>query len=159
MLYNFNPAPLRRRKASLRMKYYYMSKVIEASRVTIWEILTNAANYGGWDSGVDRVEGSIELGSAIKVFSQVSPDRPFSFRITQMVPGRKMTWMRSATPGLFKGVRTFVLSPLKNGATKFTMREEFKGLLLPIAWRAMPDLRPSFEQFATGLKNRAERQG
>jgi hypothetical protein len=59
--------------------------------------------------------------------------------------------------GLFKGVRTFTLSPTGAGATAFTMREENTGLLLPLIWRSMPDLAPSFSQFAAGLKERAER--
>jgi hypothetical protein len=53
-------------------------------------------------------------------------------------------------------VRTFRLAP-ENGATRFTMREEYTGLMLPLIWRSMPDLGPSFEQFARGLKARAER--
>jgi hypothetical protein len=31
------------------------------------------------------------------------------------------------------------------------MREEFTGLMLPMIWKSMPDLGPSFEQFASGL--------
>jgi hypothetical protein len=41
--------------------------------------------------------------------------------------------------------------------TRFTVREEYTGPLLPLIWRSMPDLGPSFRQFATGLKQRAER--
>jgi hypothetical protein len=58
---------------------------------------------------------------------------------------------------LFRGVRTFTLSPQGDGVTTFTMREEYTGPLLPLIWRTMPDLGPSFEQFATGLKRLAER--
>jgi hypothetical protein len=36
------------------------------------------------------------------------------------------------------------------------MREEFSGPMLPLIWRSMPDMQPSFEKFATGLKARAE---
>ena len=58
--------------------------------------------------------------------------------------------------GLFKGVRTFELSPAGAGATRFHMREEYTGPLLALIWRTMPDLGPSFEQFARGLKAKAE---
>ena len=54
------------------------------------------------------------------------------------------------------GVRTFTLAPGTDGTTRFTMREEYTGPLLPLIWRSMPDLGPSFRQFATGLKQRAE---
>ena len=59
--------------------------------------------------------------------------------------------------GLFKGVRTFTLSPQGTNATRFTMREEFTGPVLPLIWRSMPDLQPSFDRFAAGLKRRLRR--
>jgi hypothetical protein len=58
--------------------------------------------------------------------------------------------------GLFKGVRTFRLVQ-EGAATRFSMREEYSGPMLPLIWRSMPDLQPFFEQFASGLKARAER--
>jgi len=58
--------------------------------------------------------------------------------------------------GLFKGKRMFTLSPQGNGTTKFNMREEYTGPLLPMLWRSIPDLGPSFNQFANGLKQRVE---
>jgi hypothetical protein len=36
------------------------------------------------------------------------------------------------------------------------MREEYSGPMLPLIWRSMPDLQPSFDKFAAGLKARAE---
>jgi hypothetical protein len=57
--------------------------------------------------------------------------------------------------GLFKGVRTYRVAP-EGGRTRFTMREEYTGPLLPLIWRSMPDLQPSFDRFARGLKARVE---
>ena len=66
-----------------------------------------------------------------------------------------MTWTGGMPLGLFKGVRTFSLTP-ESGGTRFKMREEYSGPLLPLIWRSMPDLQPSFDQFAAGLKAHAE---
>jgi hypothetical protein len=49
------------------------------------------------------------------------------------------------------------LAPGTGGAARFTVREDYTGPLLPLIWRSMPDLGPSFRQFADGLKERAER--
>ena len=65
-------------------------------------------------------------------------------------------WAGGMPLGLFRGVRTFRLASEGDGRTRFTMREEYTGPLLPLIWRTMPDLGPSFEQFALGLKTRAE---
>jgi hypothetical protein len=141
------------------MKSYDATSTIEASPEAIWAILTDAPNYSQWDSGVDRVEGRIAPGEKIKVVTQANPGRAFPVRVTEFTPGRTMTWTGGMPLGLFKGVRTFTLAPQGNGATRFTMREEYSGPLLPLIWRSMPDLGPSFQQFATGLKHRAERSG
>jgi hypothetical protein len=53
-------------------------------------------------------------------------------------------------------VRTYTLDPGGDGRTAFAMREEFTGPMAPLIFRSMPDLGPSFEQFARGLKEQAE---
>jgi hypothetical protein len=140
------------------MKSYEASTTIAANPDAIWAILTDAPAYTEWDSGVRNVEGTIAPGEKIKVVSEANPGRSFPVKVTQFEPGRAMTWSGGMPLGLFKGVRTFALAP-ENGATRFTMREEYSGPLLPLIWRSMPDLQPSFDTFVTGLKARAERRG
>jgi hypothetical protein len=138
------------------MRFYQASSTIEASPDAIWAILTDAPGYVDWDSGIVRVEGRIMPGEKIKVVSKVNPGRAFGVKVTEFTPGQRMTWSGGMPLGLFKGVRRFTLTPLGNGATNLTVREEYTGPLLPLIWRTIPDLGPSFEQFVTGLKRRAE---
>lgn len=138
------------------MKTYEATSTIEASPDAVWAILTDAPAYSDWDSGVEQVEGRIAPGEKIKVISEANPGRAFPVKVTEFAPAQKMTWSGGMPLGLFKGVRTFTLSPEGAGTTKFAMREEYTGPLLPLIWRSMPDLGPSFEQFARGLKQRAE---
>jgi hypothetical protein len=138
------------------VKSYDAEAMIEAEPETVWAILTDAPAYSEWDSGVQRVEGRIAPGEKIKVVSEANPGRAFPVKVTAFEPGRAMTWSGGMPLGLFKGVRTFSLVP--DGAmTRFTMREEYSGPMLGLIWRSMPDLGPSFEQFARGLKAKAER--
>ena len=139
------------------MESYEVTKTINAKPETIWAILTNAAGYTGWDSGVERAEGSIALGSKIKVYSKMSPGRAFPVKVTELAPSSKMTWSGGMPLGLFTGVRTFTLTSESDAVTRFDMREEFTGPLLALIWKSMPDLTASFEQFAKGLKDEAER--
>jgi hypothetical protein len=141
------------------MKAYEATSVIAADPNAIWEILTDAPSYSNWDSGVVRVEGRIAPGEKIKVVSKANPNRAFPVKVTEFSPGRSMTWSGGMPLGLFKGVRRFTLTPQGDGMTEFTMREEYTGLFLPLIWRSMPDLGPSFHQFASGLKARAEAAG
>lgn len=139
------------------MKSYESSATIAAPPEAVWAVLTDAAGFADWDSGVVRVEGTIAAGERIKVFSEISPNRAFPVTV-ELEPHRQMTWRGGMPLGLFKGVRTFTLTP-DGAGTSFAMREEFSGPLLPLIWRTMPDLQPSFDQFTAGLKARAESSG
>ena len=72
-----------------------------------------------------------------------------------MEPARRLVLTGGMPLGLFKGVRTYTLTPEGTG-TRFHMREEFSGPLLNIIWKSMPDLQPSFDEFAAGLKAKVE---
>jgi hypothetical protein len=141
------------------VKSYEASSTINAKPDAIWQVLTDGAAYPDWDSGVVRFEGAIAPGEKLKVVSSVNPGRAFPVRVTDFRPGESMTWTGGMPLGLFKGVRTYRLAPQPDGTTRFTMREEYTGPLLPLIWRSIPDLGPSFSQFANGLKQRAENGG
>src|SRR5262245_11624472 len=141
------------------MKSYEASATIQASPDAIWAILIDGASYPSWDSGVVRVEGRIAPGEKIKVVSSANPKRAFPVKVTEFTPGKVMTWTGGMPLGLFKGVRTYRLTPQSDETTSFVMREEYTGPLLGMIWKSMPDLQPSFNQFAAGLKERAEGAG
>ena len=137
------------------MKFYESSATIAASPDAVWALITDAPGLSTWDSGVDRVEGRIAAGETIKVHSKAAPGRVFPVKVTEFTPSRRMVWSGGMPLGLFKGVRTYSLTPEGTG-TKFHMREEYTGPMLPMIWGSMPDLQPSFDQYASGLKARAE---
>jgi hypothetical protein len=138
---------------------YRAETLIQADPERIWPILADAPSWPDWDSGVQRIEGRVAPGERIKVVSEVNPGRAFPVKVTEFEPGRRMAWTGGMPLGLFKGVRTFELRPEPGGATRFTMHERFSGPLRPLIGRSIPDLGPSFDQFARGLKERAERGG
>ena len=139
------------------MRHYESTALIEAGPEAVWSVLTDAPAYADWDSGVVRVEGRIAPRERIKVVSEANPERAFPVTVTEFAPAERMVWSGGMPLGLFRGVRTFTLAP-EDGGTRFAMREEYTGPMLPLVWRSMPDLQPSFEQFARGLKARAEQR-
>ncbi|MCB0192396.1 MAG: SRPBCC domain-containing protein [Anaerolineae bacterium] len=138
------------------MKEYRATTTISASPETIWQILTDAASYPEWDPNVERIEGQIAPGEKITAYTKLSPGRAFPVTVTEFVPKQKMTWSGGMPLGLFKGERMFTLVPNDNDSITFTVREIFSGPLLPLIGRSLPDLSTAFEQFAAGLKSRAE---
>ncbi|MEZ4869739.1 MAG: SRPBCC domain-containing protein [Caldilineaceae bacterium] len=138
------------------MKEFSATTTIHASPETIWAILTDAPSYPEWDPYAERIEGRIAAGETIKAYTKLSLGRAFPVKVTEFVPGQRMTWSGGMPLGLFKGIRTFVLAPQANGAVQFTVRELFSGPLLPLIGRSLPDMTEPFAKFAAGLKARAE---
>jgi hypothetical protein len=137
------------------MRFYESRAEISATPEEVWTVLVDGQNYTSWDSGVEKFEGAIAPGGTIKVYSEVAPGRAFPVKVVEFEAGQKMTWESGMPLGLFKGRRTFTLTPHGSG-TKFHMREEFTGPLLFIIGRTIPDLQPTFDKFANGLKARVE---
>jgi hypothetical protein len=141
------------------MRSYEATSTIAASPQTVWAVLSDGANWARWDSGVDAVEGRIALGETVKIRSQAAPGRVFPVTVTRFEPGVQLRFSGGMPFGLFRGVRTYDLSGDEDGPATFRVREEYTGPLLPLIWRSMPDLSPSFDQFARGLKARVESDG
>lgn len=129
--------------------------VIDAPPMAVWTVLTDAERFPTWEPNVTRVEGRIAPGERITVHTALS-DRAFPVTVSTFEPGRQMVWSSAMPLGLFRGARTFRLEPI-DGGTRVTTREVFGGLLLPLIGRTIPDLGPSFEQFAAALKAEVER--
>lgn len=128
---------------------------IAAKPEKIWSLLTNAADFPRWNSTVESIEGQIALGQKIKLRVPIAPKRVFKLKVSALEPNEKMVWEDGAPP-MFKGVRTFTLSPRDNGSIDFSMVEVFSGLMLPMIAGSLPDFGPSFERYAADLKRAAE---
>ena len=141
------------------MRYYEATSTIAASAEAVWDVLTDGASWPSWDSGVDAVEGRIAMGETLKIRSQAAPGRAFPGKVTAFTPPARLRFSGGMPLGLFRGIRTYEVSGDVSGHVAFRMREEYSGPLLPLIWRSMPDLGPSFQRFATGLKQRVESGG
>lgn len=138
------------------MHAFEVQRQITASPEAIWAVLTDAQKLASGAFGITRLEGDIQLGGKLKLWSAVAPQRGFALKVTELVPHRQMTWSGGMPLGLFCGVRTFTLTP-RGAATLFVMREDYSGLLEGLIWPSMPDLNPSFETFASALAALTER--
>jgi uncharacterized protein YndB with AHSA1/START domain len=134
------------------MRFYEATSTIEASPDAVWSVLIDGSAWSTWDSGVDGLDGRIAPGETVTIRSSAARGRVFPVRVTEFKPGRRLVFTGGMPLGLFRGVRTYTLTPEATGRTRFVMREEYTGPLVGLMWRSMPDLGPSFRQFADGLK-------
>jgi uncharacterized protein YndB with AHSA1/START domain len=143
----------RRTKTTFRLEYA-VAIDIAAPPSRLWSLLTDAADFPRWNTTVTSIEGRIADGERIAVRVPIS-ERVFKLSVRDVVPDQRMTWSDGMAP-MFKGERTFVLTPGADGTTEFTMSEKFAGLMLPMIKGQLPDFGPVFEQYARDLKRAAE---
>ena len=129
---------------------------IAASPKVIWALLTNAADFPRWNSTVTSITGEIAKGNKLKLEVPVS-ERTFTPKVIELVPESRMVWGDGMAP-MFRGERTFTLTPREDGTTDFSMVEVFSGIMLPMIKGSLPDFVPVFEQYAKDLKREAERK-
>jgi uncharacterized protein YndB with AHSA1/START domain len=140
------------------MRSYESTATIAAGAEDAWRVLVDGRTWPSWDAGVTAVEGTIAPGGTVRIRTEVAPGRAFPVRVTAFEPSSRLEFTGGMPLGLFRGVRTYTLTP-DGAGTLFRMREEYTGPLLGLIWRSMPDLQPSFDRFAEGLKRRVEAGG
>ena len=140
-------------KSAFRMEYSAGIN-IKAKPDRVWALMTNAADFPRWNSTVKSIDGRIALGQTIKLVASIAPTRTFNLNVIEFVPEKRMVW--SDGNAMFKGVRTYTLSPKGDGSTDFTMSEVYTGLMLPMIAGSLPDFAPAFEQYVADLKREAE---
>jgi hypothetical protein len=127
---------------------------IAAKPARVWALLTNAADFPRWNSTVTSIQGEIARGNKLALRVPIS-ERTFTPKVKELEPEARMVWGDGMAP-MFKGERTFTLTPREDGTTDFAMVEVLSGLMLPMIKGSLPDFVPVFEQYARDLKSEAE---
>jgi hypothetical protein len=128
---------------------------IDAPVASVWAILTDLAAWPEWNTTVTATEGSVVPGGKVTVRVTANPGRAFPVKVTELDAPTRMVWTGGMPLGLFTGTRTYTLVPVGD-TTEFTMDEVYRGPLAPMVTRSIPDLAPSFDEFAQCLRARAE---
>ena len=127
---------------------------IRATPEKIWSLLTSVADAPRWNSTIREIDGRVALGEQLKIKVPIST-RTFTVKVDTFEPHRRLVW--SDGNAVFRGVRTYTLTPKGAGSTAFSMEEVFTGFMLPLIGMSLPDFKPVFEQYAADLKKEAER--
>lgn len=125
---------------------------INASAGTVWNLLTDAANYPKWNSTVISIDGRIEPGQKIKLKSTLDPKRVFKLAVKEFIPNQKLVW------GDGQGNRVIIIRGNSNGSITFSMTEKIGGLMFPLYAKLIPSFDDSFEKFARDLKTASEKR-
>jgi len=149
------PEPIAKKTTTTFRMDCSVSCNIAAKPERVWALLTDAPGFSRWNSTVTSIGGEIALGQKLAIRVPAAPKQVFKPKVTKLEPCRTMEWSDGVAP-MFRGVRTYTLTPKPDGSTDFSMVEVFAGLMLPMIKGSLPDFVPVFETYAKDLKREAE---
>jgi hypothetical protein len=127
---------------------------IRSTAERVWLTLMDVRRWPELDSSIEHVDGSLQPGGTVTVHARVG--RAFPLKVVEFTPNQRMVLSGGMPLGLFKGERSYTVTADAGGMVTFAMREEYTGLLAPLITKSIPDLQPSFDEFAANLKKRSE---
>jgi hypothetical protein len=114
-------------------KVLHTSIDMNASAEAIWAVLTNFDDYPQWNPFIREIKGQISVGKRFEVRMEAPQSKPMTFKPTCLtfVENKTFSWLgHFLIPGIFDGEHIFELQGLENGKTRFTQKENFKGILV-----------------------------
>ena len=133
---------------------------IDASPARVWEVFTDFGRYPQWNPFLVLLGGPVSVGERIEARLTPPGGRGMTFKPEILVfdQDRELRWLgRLLIPGLFDGEHQFFVEPFGEGRTRFIQREEFRGILVPLAMRMIgSSIKQGFEEMNTALKQLVE---
>jgi hypothetical protein len=133
---------------------------IQASAERVWQLLTDFDSFPEWNPFIRWAKGEAKAGARLEVHMEPSGASGMTFKplVLKAEPGHELRWLgRLLMPGLFDGEHIFSIENLEANRVRFTQREVFTGLLVPILARGLDtNTRRGFEEMNQALKVRAE---
>lgn len=144
------------------MKELYTEVMIEASAESVFGMLTDIARYHEWNPLIVLARGRVAPGDKLHICIRPpgKSDQPYVVEVLRVVLDREFVWLgHMKMKGILDGMHFFELFPEGTNRVRLVHREEFRGLLVPLVWRAFLDtrMREGFEALNRSLKERAER--
>jgi hypothetical protein len=119
-------------------------------------------NYPQWNPFIRSIEGEENVGSPLKVFIKPGDASGMTLKpnVVENIANVKFSWLGSLfIKGLFDGKHEFLIEPLADNKVKFTQREEFSGILVPLIWALIKkNTQRGFEEMNSALKILAEKR-
>ena len=133
---------------------------IQASAERVWGLLTDFASFPQWNPFIRWAKGEARLGARLEIRIQPSGAGGITFKPTviKLETMRELRWLgRLVMPGLFDGEHIFNIEPLGQQRVRFTQREIFRGLFVPLlAGDLDTNTLRGFKEMNGALKARAE---
>jgi hypothetical protein len=131
---------------------------IDAAPGRVWSVIGDLPEYPTWNPFLVDGQGEFTVNRRLRLQMRVGT-RTMTFRPTvlDVREGRRVRWLgRLGIPGIFDGEHVLDVEPLDSGRSRFTQREEFRGILVPFMRSLLRSTEAGFQAMNEALKARAE---
>jgi hypothetical protein len=130
---------------------------IKAPAATVWQVLAATEQYDQWNPFIPRLVGALRVGQRLTVTIRVGR-RTMTFRpiVEALDAGNLLRWRgRLLLPGLFDGEHELRVEATGRETSRFTQRETFRGILVPLLGRILDQTDAGFAAMNAALRARA----
>jgi hypothetical protein len=132
---------------------------ILAPASAVWKVLTDFSNYGDWNPFIPNIRGDLRVGATLEVLLTPPEGRELTVRptIVALKPDEELRWQGHLLfRGLFDGEHFFRLTDVGGEKTRFSHGEDFSGILVKLASKALTKTARGFVYMNQALKKRVE---
>lgn len=129
---------------------------IQAPAATVWQVLTATEQYDQWNPFMPSLVGVLRVGQRLTVTIRAGR-RTMNFRpiVEAYEDGTLIRWRgRLGIPGLFDGEHELRVETTGPRTSRFTQRETFRGVLVPLMGRVLDDTDAGFAAMNAALSAR-----
>jgi hypothetical protein len=128
---------------------------ITASPERVWQVLTDFAEYPGWNPMIPKMKGELKEGAKLKGTVGLGPARiPFMPTLLTVEPNVELRW-KGGVPGAFVADHRFIIEAISDSTTLLRHHETYAGVFKPFGpFNKVPD--SVHAGFNSALKRRAE---
>lgn len=119
-------------------RYYRSAVVVDASRASIWSLLTELDRYEEWNPYITRASGRARVGATLELTLEPSGETTETHEATVLIVRiqRKLEWetrLVGPLPGVLDHEQIFRVLPLDGNRWRVVSEARFEGLLAPFA--------------------------
>jgi len=134
---------------------------IMASPQKVWQVLTDFAAFGTWNTFFPQIKGKPVIDSQLHVIVHLPLGKHMIFkpRVTKIEPDKELRWSGTlwGIKFLFAGEHYFKIEARGGRSVRFIHGERFSGVLLPVFWKLKEEqIKMGYLQFNRDLKKECE---
>lgn len=136
--------------------------LIDASKETVWEILTDFESYENWNPFIIKITGKAEPDATIQFVARMNGiDLPIVARILSFEKNKRLSWGgpdNRLIKQMIGAEHYYIIEEINAKCCRFINGEKMSGLIPGVLWPVIKNLKPAYEAMNQSLKLQAEQR-